>query len=296
MENPFSKALRAALTASGYSLDQLSGELRRRGTPVSVSALSNWQTGENHPERAASIAAVATVEAVLGVPPRSLITLIPPRRTRGRRPTGAGLPHQLLWRYPEAVTRLLGRLDATPQELTVPARLSRGLKVRIDESGYEQETRARMVLQAGRDRVERVLTVMRVHSLPQPPQVIAIEGCRLGRFRAEAAASIYAVELLLHRPIDPGELAVVEYATRLPPGQPETRSTMRVQPGARDLTYQVSFHPDRLPVRCASFFQPAYDQPVRIGKQRCGAELAYGFQVVLLDPEPGIHGVSWEWP
>lgn len=186
MENPFSKALRAALTASGYSLDQLSRELRQRGTPASVSTLSNWQTGENHPERPSSIAAVASMETVLGLPPRSLTTLIPPRRARGRRSAGPGLSHRLLWRHPEALTRLLAKFDATPDDLVTPTRLSRYGKVVIDEAGHERETHTRVMLQATRDGTERCFTAMRCYSLPQPPTVYALEGCRLGRFRADA--------------------------------------------------------------------------------------------------------------
>ncbi|MGH3737804.1 MAG: helix-turn-helix domain-containing protein [Micromonosporaceae bacterium] len=296
MRNPFSEALRTALTASGYSLEQLSAELRRRGTPVSVSALSNWQTGENHPERASSIAAVSTVEAVLGVPARSLVTLIPPRRSRGRRRTVPGLPHQRLWRSPEVVTRLLAKLDADPAELTAPARISRTEKARIDEWGHERGSHTRLLLQGNRDRTERLFVVTRCHSLPQAPTVYGTEGCRPGRFRADATASLYAFELLLDRPLAAGELTAVEYGLRLPPGQPETRSTVRVHPGLRDLTLRIDFHPGRMPVRCHGFHQPAYDQPEQPTLRRGGDELARGFQLVLLDPAPGIHGVRWEWP
>src|ERR1043165_4943475 len=141
MTSEFSTALRAAVAGSGQSLAALSRQLRARGTPASVSTLSSWQTGENHPERTASVAALATLESVLGLPSRSLIGLLPPRRPRGRwrPPARTNLPHQRMWRSPEAVERVLARLDATPDDLYIPARVSRTMKVYIDADGGERE-------------------------------------------------------------------------------------------------------------------------------------------------------------
>ncbi|MGH3712905.1 MAG: hypothetical protein ACRDT4_05515 [Micromonosporaceae bacterium] len=296
MQNPFSTSLRAALASRGYSLEQLARELRRRGTPVSASALGAWQTGDNHPERASSIAAVANVEAVLGLPPRSLVHLIPPRRARGRtRPTGPGPSHRLLWRSPEAVSRVLAKLEATPDELDLAVRISRSQKTYIDSGGYEREIHDRHLLLGTRRRIERVLTLARYHSLPQPPTVFRTEGCRLGRFRADVAGSICGYELLLDQPLEIGGLTVIEYAMRLPPGQPETRSTVRVHPGARELTLSVNFDPERVPARCEGFHQAAYDLPPRTVRERSGDTFGNAFQFITLDPAPGIYGLRWEW-
>jgi hypothetical protein len=81
---PFDEALRAAIMARGLSLERLHVRLAERGVRISLASLSNWQRGRSRPERSASLAAVRELEAILGLPPHSLVTLLGPRRPRGR--------------------------------------------------------------------------------------------------------------------------------------------------------------------------------------------------------------------
>ncbi|MBO3747913.1 hypothetical protein J5X84_17715 [Streptosporangiaceae bacterium NEAU-GS5] len=81
---PFDEALRAAITARGLSLERLHVRLAERGVRISLASLSNWQRGRSRPERSASLAAVRELEAILGLPAHSLVTLLGPRRPRGR--------------------------------------------------------------------------------------------------------------------------------------------------------------------------------------------------------------------
>lgn len=298
MDNPFSAALRTAIAASGHSLEHLSRRLRTLGTPASVSALSNWQTGENQPERAGSLAALGNVEVLLGLPPRSLVALLPPRRPRGRwRPPGrTTLPHDRMWEAPEAVTRVLAKLHTTPDNLHVPARISRAMRVRVDRAGHERELQSRQMLRGERDGTARMVTLLRFQSLPQPPVVVATEGCRLGRFRADIPGSLCAFELLLDRPLRHGELGLVEYTTRYPPGQSENHFDLRASPGVRDIALQVAFDPQRLPARCVGFHQPGMGMPERTILERAGTEIGTSFQFITVDPAPGIYGVRWDWP
>lgn len=81
---PFAVELRAAIKASGLGLDRIQQRLRRRGIPVSVTALSYWQSGKRQPERARSISAIHALEEILQRPPGSLVRLLQPPRPRGQ--------------------------------------------------------------------------------------------------------------------------------------------------------------------------------------------------------------------
>ncbi|MGH3738422.1 MAG: hypothetical protein ACRDT6_22865 [Micromonosporaceae bacterium] len=293
MRTPFSAALKAAVSGSGRSLQMLSRELAGRGTPASVSTLSSWQTGENHPERAGSLAALANLEQLLGVPPGALL---PPRRPRGRwRPPGSiGLPHQRMWRSPAAVDRVLAELDATADDMFTPLRVSYGATTVLDARGAESEIHHRQLLLGDRDRCDRLITVMRYDAMPQPPTVGDLEGCLPGRSRVDVPALLHAVELRLDPPLRRDQLRLVEYTVRLPPGQTDQHTTHRIQPGVRDATVRVRFHPARLPARCAGFYlstRGGVEQPVP-----GGVLVGTTYQLVLLDPAPGIYGLRWDWP
>src|SRR5256885_8599794 len=69
---PFHTALRAAVRERGLTLDRLRAHLARRGIPVGLSSLSDWQHGRRRPRSAASLRAVRALEEILGIPPRSL--------------------------------------------------------------------------------------------------------------------------------------------------------------------------------------------------------------------------------
>ncbi|WP_197320186.1 hypothetical protein [Saccharomonospora sp. NB11] len=79
----FSEELRFAISTSGLSLDRIQVRLQERGVPVSVTALSYWQSGKRQPERQRSLRAVLALEEILDVPPGSLLSLLPPPRPRG---------------------------------------------------------------------------------------------------------------------------------------------------------------------------------------------------------------------
>lgn len=297
MANEFSTALRAAVAGSGHSLAALSRQLHARGTPASVSTLSSWQTGENHPERTASVAALGTLEGLLGLPSRALIALLPPRRRRGRwrPPTSTNLPHQRMWRSPEAVERVLSRLDATPDDLYLPARVSRTMKVYLDADGSERESHHRHLLRGATPPVTRLITVLRSASLPQPPVVFGAEGCRLGRAKADVPGVLSAFELLLDKPLGAGELRQVEFGIRFPPGQKECHADLRVPPGMRDIVLQATFDLAQLPTRCFGWYQAARGRPEQVSLDLVTSGDGSSFQYVALDPAPGIYGVRWEW-
>ena len=73
---PFEVALRAAIRASRLSLERIQHRLQTRGTPVSITALSYWQSGRRRPERPDSLLALQQLENVLSVPEGSLSALL----------------------------------------------------------------------------------------------------------------------------------------------------------------------------------------------------------------------------
>lgn len=79
----FSAELRSAISTSGLSLDRIQVRLQERGIPVSVTALSYWQSGKRQPERQRSLQAILVLEQILDVPTGSLLSLLPPPRPRG---------------------------------------------------------------------------------------------------------------------------------------------------------------------------------------------------------------------
>ncbi|MCP2328346.1 transcriptional regulator with XRE-family HTH domain [Hamadaea flava] len=295
----FGDALRVAVQRSGRSLDELAEVLRERGTPVSASALSYWQNGGNRPERASSLAALATLEEVLGESPGALAALLGPRRPRGRRAVALPpdvRPPNLFWHQPDAVLRALAKLDATRADLADPVKLSQSFTYRVDEHGHEAAIRVHRLIRARRDGLRRFLFLTRCVTLPQPPAVTFTEGCHPGRFRADVPTSTCVFEFLLDRPLRAGETAMVEFGLRYPPGQLDTYVRVEIGRACRDVALRVVFDPRRVPVRCVGHFQPTVDAPLLTTSETGPHEQIQAFQYVTLDPAPGAYGISWQWP
>ncbi|QXV57615.1 helix-turn-helix domain-containing protein [Amycolatopsis sp. TNS106] len=293
----FGAALRTAIERSGLSLSEISRRLRAQDTPVSISALSYWQNGENRPERASSLAAVTALETILGQPPGTLTGLLGPRRPRGRwtSRTGDALPYDQVWRRPEEVVRALAKMDATPDELDTPHRISQNVCYRVDGHGHQESIRVRRLVRADHDGTSRFVFVSRCSSITQPPMVLFTEGCRPARFRADVPSSTCVFEFALDRTLAAGELASVEFGVRFPPGQTNRHAQIALYRPARDIVVQLAFDPARLPKRCTAFFQPRSGQPrEERGEAKFDRETST-FQFITLDPLPGQYGIQWSW-
>ncbi|MEJ2858278.1 MULTISPECIES: XRE family transcriptional regulator [unclassified Saccharothrix] len=293
----FSAALRASIQRSGLSLNQISRRLREAGTPVSISALSYWQNGENRPERASSLAAVAALEEILGRPPRTLTALLGPRRPRGRwtNRDGPVVTYDQVWHRPESVARALAKVDATPDDLKSPHRLSQYVSYRVDGRGHEESMVVRRLIRADRDDTTRFVFVTRCSSLTHPPTVIHTEGCRPSRFRADVPSSTCVFEFLLDRPLAAGELAFVEFGVRFPPGQTDRHAQIAIYRPARDLVLQIAFDPDHPPRTCNGYFQPRSGLPLEKRDEVSFNPATGTYQFITLDPEPGQYGIQWCW-
>ncbi|NUT99062.1 MAG: XRE family transcriptional regulator [Saccharothrix sp.] len=289
VDDGFGPALRAAVEGSGLTLDALSRRLRAHGAPVSTSALSYWQNGVTRP-RSAEV--VAALEVVLGQSPGALADLLEPRR---RADPPAAVAHELVMRRPETVARALAKLDATPDDLHTPHRLSQHLTYRMDAADGQETLRVRRLVRADHDGTTRFLFVNRGGSLAHPPTVTHALGCRPHRFRVDVPSATWAFEFLLDRPLAAGELAYVEFGVRLPPDRTSPHVQIALCRPGREVGLRVTFSPDRLPAACHAFFRPPNGLPVR---RRAGARFdrATGTcQYVVLDPEPGQYGIGWTW-
>lgn len=140
---PFEAALRAAIRARKLSLERLQCRLRARGTPVSITALSYWQSGRRQPERPDSLLALEQLESVLGLRNGALSALLGPPRPRGRnrRTARAAPPLTDLWAENTSAAELLARFDTSADgKLT---RLGHHDLVHVDARGDQRKVRAR---------------------------------------------------------------------------------------------------------------------------------------------------------
>ena len=93
----FAEALRAAIQASGLSLNRIEHRLRERGQAVSSATLSYWQSGLRQPSRHDSLLVVRALEEVLRLPEGSLAALLRPVATRRRRRPYPDAHVEALW-------------------------------------------------------------------------------------------------------------------------------------------------------------------------------------------------------
>lgn len=287
----FAARLRAAVSASSLSLEQISAELGQRGTPVSRSSLSGWQSGVSRPERPASLTALAQLEALLGLRAGELRESLPPRPQRGRSGNNL-LRTEDAWNKPDSVARVMARLGAVPNDPGVPQPLSQRLHLVVDEHGHMRSLSISTLLRARVPDTRRIISVSADDSIHDAPQVVTARGATVGRFRADPPSGVSAYELLFHRPLDQGEVAVVDYTEHFPPRVGGTDLTVGMHPGARDVVLSVQFHPTRLPVEVVAFMRTKAGRPEQFLENLTGTTV----QLARLDPSPGIYGIRWSWP
>ncbi|MBB5867186.1 transcriptional regulator with XRE-family HTH domain [Allocatelliglobosispora scoriae] len=296
MSAAFGAALRVAIQRSGRSLHSIADELRERSTPVSPSTLSCWQNGDSQPERSRSLAALANVERIVGVPAGSLVDKLGPRRPRGSwRPRTGDVPFEHFWDSPESLVRTLAKLDATPEDTYNPHRVSTFSSYQVDHHGQIRSLRTRRLVRADRDGASRIIFPICLSTLTEPPQVVHTDGCAPARFRVDVASSTCVFEFRLDRPLRAGELASIEIALRYPAGQAEGYVRLDAFRPPRDLTIQVAFDPARLPARCYGYVQPHHARPKREVSGGSVAQPPHTLQFITMDPAPGAYGVGWEW-
>ncbi|MGW5055347.1 helix-turn-helix domain-containing protein [Actinokineospora sp. NPDC004072] len=289
---PFASGLRAAIDAAGVTLEKLAADLRGRGTPVSLATLSYWCSGRSRPERARSLAALAELEDLLGLPSGGLRRLLPERRPRGRAarrevaPITAGAP----WHRVEQVRSLLDGYDLSRDGQL--SRLSAHDRVEIDADRVKRVQHTRQVLRAEQDGIDRIVVVSWGDGPDAPaPAVVPVRNCSLGRTEVDDDAGLLAAELVFDRPLARRETIVVEHAlhSTSPPTAVSHQRASRLP--VREYLVEVSFHPAALPHHCVQFSEVNGEERVRAVEldSTCTAH------AIGMDLPPGRYGLRWSW-
>lgn len=270
---PFPSALRAAIQVRGLSLERLQHRLRMRGTPISITALSYWQSGRRRPERPESLAALAHLEEVLDLPSGALSKLLGPPRPRGKTRPRRPSPRAT---WDSAGLKLTGQHD----------------RVDTDDDGTVRGVRSRQVMQADTAGVDRWVLCHDTGSVL--PEVTALRACRVGRVARERSNGVLVAELLFDHALDDGESVAIEYELSFPPGAREQTHFRRFPQRVHDYVLEIKFTPGHPPSRCEQFASGTGDG--MLGGSRPAAVDSWGYaHAVALDFGPGVFGMRWEW-
>lgn len=292
-DSAFARALRSSIARSGLSLDRVQARLRTKGIPVSVTALSYWQSGKRQPERRSSISAVAALEDVLGLESGELLGLLPPPRPRGapsrRRRAGGTVNFPM-----DALRALLERVGA-PHALEQQHRLkplSVHDRCEIAADGGQRSTTARTVFQATADGQDRWLLVYDHGGAEAgPPYLQALRNCTAGRVEVDPDHGLTAAELIFDHSIDRGETQLIEYTlTNGGPPYPECRNTYyrEFRRPVREYLLEIGFHAP--PRQCWQYSRAGHDAEIR---RDLKLDAAGGVHAVALDFGPGVFGIAW---
>ncbi|GAA1979625.1 hypothetical protein [Kitasatospora viridis] len=275
---PFHAALSRAICAKGLSLDRIRDRLAELGLPVAVSTLSNWQRGATRPHRPRSLAAVARLDAILGLPPGTLLGHLGEPGPRGRaRPAPIGTPRQ-------AVSRLRAGLDQSDDPgFDV-------LAVRIDAAiradGLRQEIRT--TIRARRAGLDRRVVMCHTQSGAMA-RITAGRHCTAGRTAVDEEASLAAVELLFP-PLGKGETYCLEHRTETGAADDYCGHWLFNAGAAFEAT--IRFAPEVPVARLHRIWRTDRSRPHKdLGQLRLlDNRVAH---LLVADTAPGFHGVRW---
>ena len=293
---PFAEALRAAIAARGLSLERLQRRLAARGTRVGVATLSCWQSGTRRPERPASLRAVAVLEEILELPAGSLLVLLGPPRPRG---PGVGLPHgsrgyRHLMTVSANLQALLADLGTTADDMLHIAAQHESVWIDRHRSAYRRETF--QVLRAHQDGVDRYIAI----AWADPGadiglvEIRALENCRTGRIRRDAAAGLLVTELLFDLILRTGQTHPVRYEVVDRAGVECREYERGFRFPAGQYVLQVRFDPEALPIGCFSYQR----RDVAAGEPDVSELTLTGHHCVHVNVAPvppGVVGIRWDW-
>lgn len=298
-DSQFAEALRSAIRSSGLSLDRIQARLRARGTPVSIAALSYWQSGKRQPERNDSLTALAELETILKLPAGSLLALLPPPRPRGKQATAADPPVTETVRFERDV--LLGLLTAlgAPDALDQESQLTLvGLhdRCRLGDDGGQQSITTRAVFEARTDGQDRWLLIYNSDDPGVgPPTLTTVRNCHLGRQQVDNDNGLMVAELLFDQPIRRGDTYLIEYelANAGPPYPTCNRTHWReFRRPIREYLLEIHFNSANIPTRCQQFAKQTGNKHPRM--RNLSLDTRCSVHAVAIDFGPGLFGIEWE--
>lgn len=294
---PFDAALRTAIRSSRLSLERIQHRLHTCGTPVSITALSYWQSGRRRPERPDSLLALRELERVLSVPDGSLSALLGPPRPRGRtrQAVSDAPPLSSLWAENESAEELLTKIDTTQDgQLT---RLSHHDVVHVDRHGNLTKIGTRKLVRSEANGVDRCVIMFDGASTSDTDPVIRpIRSVRLGKVLTDHARDLVVAELLFDRALQRGDTLLFEYEIADPPtpeNEVEHSFARLFRLPVRQYVVELQFDPAHPPRHTESYVGDSTTQetepPKPLVVDRFGRTHA-----VTLDFGMGVFGVRWD--
>ncbi|GGM92113.1 hypothetical protein GCM10011609_31800 [Lentzea pudingi] len=267
---PFADALRVAIQVRGLSLERLQHRLKVRGAPISVTALSYWQSGRRRPERPESMMALAHLEDVLGLPAAALSRLLGPPRPRGRS-RRREQPARTPWNGSGLVmTAQHDRVDVAP-------------------CGGVRGVRSRQVMRANTANVDRWILCQETGSAQ--PALTAVRSCRVGRIARERTNGVLVAEILFDEPISSGETIAIEYELIYPHPTVEHTHFRRFGDRVHDYVLEVKFQGS--PESCEQFSSGPAGAEMPGGARAAPVDEGGYAHAAALDFGPGLYGMRW---
>lgn len=260
----FAEDLGAAIDGRGVSLVWLRDQLVERGNPVSLTTLSYWRSGRRRPERAGSLAALAVIEDLLGLPAGHLESLLDaPRRRRSaelpRLPFGDEKRRTAI----EETVAALG--TATMSDLRV---LTAQVVGDVDGTGRLRRCASRVLTQVTAGTVEEI-PYLEIVAEPTavPPVVTVVAGADVTRHHHHASGQVSGFVFETERPVTAPDASLVEWTVEFPPSYPDLfECSYSVSREAREVVVWVRFDPDRLPAWIEEYTHDDADvRPVELG-------------------------------
>ncbi|MEU6479897.1 transcriptional regulator [Streptomyces sp. NPDC047017] len=291
---PFPDALRAAMEASGLTLNRIRHRLHSLGTPVSTATLSCWRSGRHQPSQTAALAALASLERVLDVPPGAFSSLLGPPRPRARwlRLAADAPGLTALWPEPR-------RGDVSEAYRSVDSRwisslrcLNRHMRLEVDARGREHRMWMRQVVRAERDGPDRAVLAHLPDTPGSVPSLDLRPPCRRGTVVENPRTGMLVAEVLFSRPLRRGDTAIFEATlTHAEPRPPAREFTVRQQSPAGEYALEVHFDPAALPTTCYAFSTSTGSAPEarRLLRPTDGC-----VHVIGTRSSPGVFGIRWE--
>ncbi|MGB3439821.1 MAG: helix-turn-helix transcriptional regulator [Actinophytocola sp.] len=288
---PFHVVLRAAIRQRGLTLERLRVHLARRGITVGLSSLSNWQTGHTRPDTPGSLRAIRALEEILGLPPGSLVRLLPDADpgTRPGQERRGGVAD---------IAPVAELLDAVPgaQDRDVEL-VSVQHKIAVDAQRRTTSMWSRTVVRALRDGVDRYL--VRYYGNPGcVPSLVRprpLGNCSLARFVPHPSAPALVYELAFGHELRAGETWVFECELVDPTAGVSREFAYGFRYPAEQYVLEVAFDPHARPSACYSFAQrDLSDERHPTGTLTLSTHNTV--HLIASVVSSGVLGIRWEWP
>lgn len=293
---PFHLALDLAIRHHRLSLESVQRRMAGREARVSQATLSYWRRGQRRPEGDRSLRAVHALEDCLGLPRDALVRLIGPQRPRGRWlghvPGSVGLDTAL-----DIEPALLTTFDGIDVDVNTRMTIvSLHDRVRIGPDRTEQSAAFEFTVISKVDGVDRWVCFLDPRDGDgHRPMLIATDSCRPGRLRTDPHRDLLAVELRFDYPLRVGDSYVFGYEIGYAGTAPRSDFFQHgIRTPARQLTIQTRFDPAAVPVRCYRY-HGSRNVPVPSHESELPVGSSLTSHLMVLDAQPGIHGMRWEW-